>query len=240
MRALPAFIMGLLAFIVADAALPGQQAPKKTPREALHPFNDIVGDWRGTATPAGTKQEQQDGFWIEQISCGWRFEGENAWIKLRITKGKHLETAELRYVPDKDHFELKAETVKKESLTFTGTLKGNVLTLERTDEKTKEAQRIVITMLHPGERFLYRYDVKPQGKALFAMRYKVGALREGIEFAKGSGHPECIVSGGLGTMQVTYKGQTYYVCCSGCRTEFNANPERYIKEYQEKLAKKKK
>jgi YHS domain-containing protein len=23
-------------------------------------------------------------------------------------------------------------------------------------------------------------------------------------------------------------GKTYYVCCSGCRDEFNANPQKYI------------
>jgi hypothetical protein len=34
------------------------------------------------------------------------------------------------------------------------------------------------------------------------------------------------------------KGKTYYVCCSGCRSEFNANPEKYIKEYEEAKAKK--
>ena len=46
--------------------------------------------------------------------------------------------------------------------------------------------------------------------------------------------PECIVSGGLGTMKVTYKGKDYYVCCSGCRDEFKSDPEKYIKEYEER------
>jgi len=32
-------------------------------------------------------------------------------------------------------------------------------------------------------------------------------------------------------------GQTYYVCCGGCRDAFNENPAQIIKEY---LAKKKK
>ena len=51
---------------------------------------------------------------------------------------------------------------------------------------------------------------------------------EGEEFASGDGRPECIVSGGLGTIKVSYQGQTYYVCCGGCRDEFYASPQKYI------------
>jgi YHS domain-containing protein len=38
-------------------------------------------------------------------------------------------------------------------------------------------------------------------------------------------------------MPVTYKGQTYYVCCTGCRDAFNETPEKYIKEFLERKAK---
>jgi hypothetical protein len=69
---------------------------------------------------------------------------------------------------------------------------------------------------------------------LFARRYQVGATKEGVPFAGGDGKPECIVSGGLGTTAVMFQGKTYYVCCSGCRTEFNENPEKYVREYESK------
>ncbi len=35
-------------------------------------------------------------------------------------------------------------------------------------------------------------------------------------------------------MRVTYNGKEYYVCCSGCREEFKADPEKYIKEAAKK------
>jgi YHS domain-containing protein len=41
-------------------------------------------------------------------------------------------------------------------------------------------------------------------------------------------------------MAVTYQGKTYYVCCSGCRSEFNESPQKYIDEYNAKKAKKSK
>jgi YHS domain-containing protein len=37
------------------------------------------------------------------------------------------------------------------------------------------------------------------------------------------------VTGGLGTIAVSYKGQTYYVCCGGCKDAFEADPEKYVK-----------
>ena len=109
--------------------------------------------------------------------------------------------------------------------------------LDRLDETTKETQRLTFRLLH-SNRFTYQYDVKPDGKTLFAKKYQVGATKEGVPFAEGEAGPECIVSGGLGTIKVTYKGETYYVCCSGCRRAFQDEPEKYIKEYQEKKAKK--
>jgi YHS domain-containing protein len=35
-------------------------------------------------------------------------------------------------------------------------------------------------------------------------------------------------------------GKTYYVCCSGCRTEFNESPAKYVAEFEARKAKKSK
>ena len=65
----------------------------------------------------------------------------------------------------------------------------------------------------------------------------VGVDRAKPSTAGGEKKPECVVTGGLGTMQVSYMGQTYYVCCSGCRDEFNDNPKKYVDEYNAKKKK---
>ena len=44
-------------------------------------------------------------------------------------------------------------------------------------------------------------------------------------------------NGGLGTIKVMHKGEAYYVCCSGCKDEFNAEPEKYIRLAAEKKKK---
>ena len=46
-----------------------------------------------------------------------------------------------------------------------------------------------------------------------------------------------MVSGGLGKIKISYKGETYYVCCTGCQEAFKDDPEKYLKEYAERKAK---
>src|SRR5262245_561029 len=134
-------VLALAGFAVWQAVV---QAKPQTPREALQPFNDLIGSWRGTGVPAGTKEEQQKGFWTETMDWGWKFKGSDAWIELEIKDGKHFVSGILRYVTNSDSFELTIKTKAKETLTFSGKLsKDKVLTLDR-DEKA-EKQRLVLT-----------------------------------------------------------------------------------------------
>lgn len=208
----------------------------KSPREALRPLSELIGVWNGTGTPVGSRDEVQKSFWTEKMSWEWQFKDHDAWLKVNFEKSKNFTSGELRAVPGKDLYTFTATTPKNEKITFVGTLQNKVLTLERNAEK--ERQRLVFTLLH-ATRFLYRYEVKPETRPLFSKKWSVGATKEGTPFAVGDGKPECVVSGGAGTMAVSYMGKTYYVCCSGCRSEFNENPAKYVKEYEAKKAKKK-
>jgi hypothetical protein len=220
---------GLLLFSMPMLA--GADSAPRTSKEALQAFNELIGSWRGTATPSGSREEQQKGFWIENLAWEWQFKGKDAWLKVIFDKSKNFTAGELRYVPDQDAFALTVRTTAKETFTFTGPFKNKTLTLERQDKA--ETQRLVFTLLH-ANRFLYRYEVRSAGKNLFARMYSVGVTKEGAPFAAGDGKPVCIVSGGVGTTPVVYMGKTYYVCCGGCRDEFRENPEKYIKEFEAK------
>jgi len=230
-----ALVVGLVTVSAGTAA----DAPaKRSAREALKPFNDLIGSWRGTGTPEGTREEKQKGFWTETVTWSWQFKGADAWLTATFDKGKYFTKGELRFLPDKDAYELTLTTPDKDSLSFVGKLDDGRLTLTRQDDKTKETQQLVVSLLH-SNRFVYAYSVKPEGKTLFTKLYQVGCTKEGVDFASGDGKPECVVSGGLGTRTVTYKGQTYYVCCSGCADAFKEEPEKYIKEYEAKKKNKK-
>jgi hypothetical protein len=227
----------LLVLLVAGV-LHAADKPAPVGRESLKPFNDLIGSWNGTGEPEGTRAEKMKGFWTETIDWEWQFKGDDAWMKLTFDKGKHFTAGELRFLPEKKQFRLSVTTPEKKTLVFEGPLESKRLTLDREDPDTKETQRLVFTFLH-ANRHLYRYEVRKEGSGVFAKQYQVGATKKGVPFATGGdSYPECIVSGGRGTIPVMYKGKTYHVCCSGCRDEFKDNPEKYIKEFEAKKGQK--
>jgi hypothetical protein len=227
-----------LALTVASAPA-ADSKPKPTPKEALQALQVLIGSWKGTGSPEGTREEKLRGFWVETTRWEWQFKGNDVWLKVDFEKGRYFTNGEVRFQPEKEVYELKLNTVDKQALVFAGPLKDRKLTLERFDEAKNETQRLVFTLIHDN-RVLYHYETQPRDRTVVRRHYQVGCTKEGVAFANPtSTEPECVVSGGLGTTRVTYKGETYYVCCSGCRDAFNENPEKYIKEYKEKKAKEK-
>jgi hypothetical protein len=227
------FVVPLLAAPVAAAEA------KLTAKQALQAFNTLIGEWRGTGEPLGSRDDRLNKFWTETIRWEWQFKGDDAWLLAKIEKGKYFTSGELRYLSEKETYRLVLKTVGKESLTFDGKLKDDRLTLDRKDEAKKENQRLVLSLLH-SNRYLLRYEVKGTDQTSYKPVYRVGATKEGVAFAgPGDDKPECIVSGGLGTMPVTHKGKTYYVCCGGCRDAFKEDPDKYVREFEARKAKKK-
>jgi YHS domain-containing protein len=222
----------------------GEDTKTVTAKDALQPFNVLVGSWKGSGAPDGTREERAAGAWDETIAWEWKFKNQDAWLVVTFEKGKHFTKGELRYTPEKGktdpRFTLKLTGTDKSTATFVGELddKGKVLTFTRTDGPAREEQRLVFSLLHHN-RHLYRFETRPAKTTVaFTRKYQVGATKEGVAFANVPKGLECIVSGGKGTMKVLYKGKEYYVCCSGCRDEFKENPEKYIKEAEAKAKEK--
>lgn len=214
---------------------------KANAKEALKGFQELIGGWRATGEPAtGSTAEKSKGFWKETISWSWKFKGNDAWLTFTIDKGKYYTGGELRYVPEGEKFLIVLTTPDKKTQTFEGKLStnGRKLVAERTDASREEDARLTISLV--GEiRFQYSLETRPKERRLFTKVFQVGATREGESLAGAakSNAPECVVSGGLGTMKVMHKGETYYVCCSGCLEAFKDDPEKYIKEFKEKKGK---
>src|SRR4051794_7993512 len=93
-----------LSFVYA-----GQPA-QRSAKEALQPLQDLIGSWRGTCTPQGTKEEQRTKFWVEVMSWEWKFKEKDAWLSVAFDKGKYFTTGELRFVAAKEEYELKVQT----------------------------------------------------------------------------------------------------------------------------------
>ncbi len=224
------------ALLLAVCAGNGLADDKDKAKEALRELGEFIGPWKGNGAPVKAKPAPAE-LWTEQIEWSWKFKDGDAWIVFKVEKGKFVKEGELRYLPAKKVYQFTLTDPKGEKRVFEGEYKDNYLTLERTDEKTQELQKIVMNTAAEGVRFIYRYERKPEGKTQFIKDYQVAATKVGESLGKTEKKNECVVSGGVGTMAVTYKGETFYVCCSGCRDEFNANPEKYVREFKAKKGK---
>src|SRR5437763_250740 len=100
MRTVSTALFLALAAALGQASLSADPPIKRTPREALQAFHDLIGSWKGTGTPAGPGG--RDKFWTETLSWGWRFKGPDAWLKVSFDKSKNFTGGELRYLPEKD------------------------------------------------------------------------------------------------------------------------------------------
>lgn len=228
-------LLGLLGLLLGPTLALSADNPSK---EALQALQEFIGQWKGSGGPDKPKPGPRDPIWSESISWGWRFKGEDAWLTMEVKKGKFLKSGEMRFLPEKKVYELTAVDKDDNKLVFTGQIKNEVLTLERVDPETKETQQIQMNTAAEGIRFIYRFARKKAGTTLFTKDYMVAATREGASLGAKEKKTECVVSGGLGTTPIAYKGETYYVCCSGCADAFRENPEKYIAEFKAKKNKK--
>jgi YHS domain-containing protein len=216
---------GLLGF--AQAA-DDEEDPAK---EALQAVQEFVGSWKGSG-------QEGKNLWKETMAWGWKFKDGKSFLAFEVKDGKHLDKGELRYLADKKKYELtvtrKLSDGKTESQVYLGELKKGYLTLLRSDPKTKDEQQLIFNTAGDGVRLVYNYKIRKGGKGIASNVYSVAANKEGESLGAKKDGRECIVTGGEGTMAVSFGGKTYYVCCSGCRDEFNANPEKYVKAFEAK------
>jgi YHS domain-containing protein len=223
----------LMTALVLSLYVGGLRADDKDAKEALKALQDFIGGWKGNGAPSRPGAPRTE-IWSETIEWGWNFKSKEPTLNLKVEKGKHIKEGSLRFLPDKKVYQLTLVDAKGGKREFEGEFKDNYLRLERTDPDSKEVQKITMNNAAEGVRFIYLYEHKADGKTTFVKDYQVSATKIGESLGKTEKKNECVVSGGTGTMAVTYKGETFYVCCSGCRDEFFANPEKYIKEFKAK------
>jgi len=79
-RAAKFAIFLLLAFLPHSAPA-ADKPPQRTAREALKPFNDLIGSWRAVGSPEGNPLTGRKVTWQETIRWEWQFKDNDAWLK---------------------------------------------------------------------------------------------------------------------------------------------------------------
>ena len=219
-----------LSFTAAGGSKKGENTDEV--KEALQALQDFIGSWKGNGTFADRTKPD---IWKESADWSWRFKGKEVWLSLDLKDSKYFKSGEMRFLPAKSKYEFTLVDKKDKKDVYTGDFKKGALILERLDDD-KDTHQLKMHNAGGGVRLIVAYSVKPDGRTTFNPKWNIGYTREGESFGAAAKKTECCVTGGLGTMAVQYMGQTYYVCCSGCRDAFNENPAKIVKEY---LAKKK-
>ncbi len=208
-----------------DTVAPGrradQEARRRTPR------------WWGRGAESGrSSADGWRGAWMESADWAWKLTSDSAGLEMTVKKGKYLKSGVLRAGKPPGTFVFEATLADGTSRTFAGAVAGDRKPLVLTADAKAPAggvRRVSITPLH-DTRLLVLLEAEDPERHTFSRIGEVGYTREGVAFAAGESYPLCVVTEGRGTIQVSYKGKTYWVCCSGCRDLFNDDPESVLAE----------
>ena len=229
----------VLLLIGLSLPLAGDDADrsKSAQKEALAKFNGLIGGWRGTGQP---RRGSNSGAWQEKAEWVWVLKDDVVALDYVVTEGKLLKSARLAHDPKSGIYTLTAKIDDDIERTYAGKLDEQKLVLtSQADSKADEVYRITITQLNEL-RTLVLYEKRKPDITNFSRVAEVGYTRAGRRLAKeGGGQPVCVVTGGLGTIEVQHKGKTYYVCCTGCQQAFEDDPEGILADYAARIAKEK-
>ncbi|MCS7020520.1 MAG: YHS domain-containing protein [Gemmataceae bacterium] len=215
---------------------PSDVPPTPTELEAikkgLQELQGFIGEW---TLEASRKVQGKVEAWKEELRWSWQFPrtGPCLVVEFAQGKGKFFTSGRVTYDPATQKYHLLLHTSDKKELRLQGGVARGTLKVESKDA-SGDVHRITMTTLAEGIRFQLRYDLQEGGKGLFVNILAWSGNRKGESFAAARKGPECIVSGGAATIPVTYQGKQYFVCCTGCRDEFYANPEKYIAQANKK------
>ncbi len=216
-----------LSILILVAALSGDAPPKRAADQAaLKTYAGLVGEWKGTGQ---AQRGSAKGSWAESADWAWSLTNDSAALKYASDKGKYLRKGLLKPGPKRGEFLFEATLPDDTKRTFVGkTGARDILVLTPEKEVDDGLARITITPLHDTRLLILMEAKDPSGG--FTRLGEVGFTRKGVAFAAGDSTPACIVTEGRGTIEVKYKGKTYYVCCSGCKDLFKQDPEAVLAE----------
>ncbi|MDB5346232.1 MAG: hypothetical protein JWP89_4609 [Schlesneria sp.] len=224
--------IGILAagsyFVIQAEEPQPKPASKAATIDALREFNGLVGSWRGIGQ---VKRGSSQGAWQEKAEFVWELKPKSTGIRINVEDGKEWKSALLNFDEATKQLTLTAKLLDDSTRTHHGKFEDKRLVMEGVDDK-KEVHRLTLTVLNEN-RLLILFEKRPEQQSFFTRTGEVGYQRQGTKIAAVNGTgPICVVTGGAGTIPVTHKGKTYYVCCTGCRDAFNDDPEGTIAAYE--------
>jgi hypothetical protein len=207
----------------------------------LQPMQILLGKWRGT-----TRREYESFKAVDSHEWVWdlRTNPEQPALVMASDKSPYLRSSRLSWDIAAGKFVLTgvdAEgrqrrlsgdfTEAPHEITGSDDKQHRIFRLELSEETSDSAEQWQLAIAQQeNNRYLLEVG-KRRGKADFARFDTVSTQRDGTSFALSDtdyAERTCIISEGLGTTEVTWKGRSYWVCCSGCKAAFDEDPDTWI------------
>ncbi len=208
-------------------------AQQNEDKQALQAAQAYVGSWRGVGQ---TKRGSADGSWQEEADWAWKFDKGGAALTFSAPKAKFFTAG--RLLPGEKAGQLRLECLNDEGKVvarYAGTMEENGDLAVLAQEAAEDAPaRITFRTVAGGDRLLVLLERRLGDTDRFLRMAEIGYTRKGSNFGQASVERECVVTGGAGTIAVTYDGKIYYVCCTGCRDFFNDDPAGVLSDYKAK------
>ncbi len=229
----------ILLTSVALAQAPADQPDKiNSDKRALAVVQAYVGQWRGVGQ---VRRGSNQGAWTEESDWAWHFDHGRASLVEDTKGGKFFSRVQLQPGDKPGELILLATPLDEQTppLRFVGGSTNGKLVLTAADTPEGQPARITISLVAGGDRQVMLLE-KRLGQGVYSRLAEIGATRKGSSFAtKAAAGPECVVTGGLGTIAVEYEGKKYFVCCTGCRDLFNEDPAGVLADYRQRKAEEK-
>lgn len=211
-------------------------------KKALKPIQVVLGPWHAIIDKTKSYEDLQ---WV------WDWKTDRAQPALAMAtkeEGAYFKTARLTYLVEDEKFQMTLTDKDGKQRVLQG-----VFTAEPTDkpgeDKKQTPQRtykLQLTetgdakdrwqiVMNQQDNNRYLFELSQLRGSRFVRFDTMASQREGTSFALDDSDYKdrtCVISQGLGTTQVSYKGKSYWVCCSGCKAAFEEDPEKWIAKFE--------
>lgn len=212
---------------------------------AMDGIQVILGSWKGT-----TQKEVGDFKALDEPNWVWDFRSERGQpaLVMKSEKNMYVTEARLTYLPERQVYLMTAQDKDGKTRTLEGEFTSPVEEFEGDDRRVHRMFKLQLTEVGDAKdalkltlnqqnnnRYLLEVEQKKGGR--FSRVDTIGTQREDTSFALSDTDYKdktCVISGGLGTSQVSYNGKSYWVCCSGCKAAFDEEPARWVAEFEAK------
>jgi hypothetical protein len=217
----------LVAVLAAIVAGDDKQVPAD--KQQLAKLQSLIGQWRGVGQPQRSSTKDS---WAEDADWAWQFDKEAPSLVAKLPKDRYFSRFRLTAEPNNSFAILAKPQAGDHEVRYSGVIDDQgQLVLTADNPRDDLPRRLSFRFVAGGDRLLLLMEKAGASSGQFVRLAEVGYTRQGSGFGKNVAQRECIVTGGLGTIEVTHNGKTYFVCCTGCRDYFNENPEKVLAEF---------